>query len=132
MFANPLWSVLILLALVGVYIVIRIKHGKPLFQAFSGGAWLDNWIAWLVAFRSWVAGAVAGLLVGLPDILVTIIPGLDLTWLIGENWSKIVLGALSTFLTINAAFKTKPDGVKAADHVAVHQKHCSRRRHEAV
>jgi hypothetical protein len=59
-------------------------------------------------------GLLAGLLIGLPDILVAIIPGLDLTWLIGESWSKTILGALSTFLLVNAALKTKRDGVKAA------------------
>lgn len=106
-------SLFVLVALAVIYIIIRIKHGKPLFEAFSGGTWLNNWIAWIVAFRSWVATFLAGLAVSLPDILVQVVPGLDLTWLIGENWSRIIVGALTTFLAFNTAFKTKPDGVKA-------------------
>src|SRR6478609_9268171 len=105
-------SLFVIAALVAVYIIVRIKHGKPLFEAFSGGAWLDNWIAWIVAFRSWVATFIAGILVALPDLIVQLLP-VDFSPFIGENYAKIVGGALAIFLAINNAFKTKPDNVKA-------------------
>jgi di/tricarboxylate transporter len=114
MFANPLWSVLILLALVGVYIVIRIKHGGPLLENNNHiRDWKARWLARLVAFRSFVAVQVAALLIALPDLIVLIAP-VDFSWLIGDSWAKIISGLLAAFLSINAALKTKPDGVKVA------------------
>jgi hypothetical protein len=114
MFANPLWSVLILVALGIVYGIIRYKHGGPLLLNNDHiKDWKARWLARLIAFRSFVAVQVAALLIALPDLIVLIAP-VDLSWLIGESWAKFVSGALAAFLAINAALKTKPDGVKAA------------------
>lgn len=113
MFANPLWSVLILLALAALYGFIRYKHGGPLLLNNDHiKDWKARWLARLVAWRSFVAMEIAALLIALPDLIVLIAP-VDFSWLIGDSWAKIVSGALATFLSINAALKTKPDGVKA-------------------
>lgn len=106
MFANPLWSVAILAGLIGVYIVIRIRHGAPLFAAGSG--WLD----WIVRFRSWVATALAGVLIALPDIIVALLP-VDLSPVIGTRWAPLVTAGLTAFLALNRAFSTKPVGERA-------------------
>jgi hypothetical protein len=106
MFANPLWSILILLGLLAVYGIIRWKHGGPLL--------IGNATLWdrIVAFRSWVATAIAGVLIAAPDLLVALAP-VDLSPVIGEKWAPIVSGALAGFLALNRAFSTKPDGTAA-------------------
>lgn len=106
MFANPLWSVAILLGLFAVYGVIRWKNGGPLL--------VSNKTLWdrIVAFRSWVATAAAAVLIAVPDILVALTP-IDLSPFIGEKWAPIVSGSLAAFLALNRAFSTKPDGTVA-------------------
>lgn len=106
MFANPLWSILILLSLFAVYGIIRWKHGGPLL--------IGNATLWerVVAFRSWVATAIAGLLIAAPDLLVALAP-VDLSPIIGERWAPIVSGALAAFLALNRALSTKPEGTPA-------------------
>ena len=106
MFANPIWSVLILAGLAGSYIIIRIKHGGPLLSTSH------TWGEWFIAFRTWVMAQVAGLLLALPDILVLIAP-FDFSPLIGENYAKLVTLGFGIFMAVNAALKTKPDGQKA-------------------
>lgn len=112
MFANPWWSVLVLLGLVVAYAVVRIKHGAPLLEAYShlrGWEWFK---AWLYAFRSWVFTAAGGLALALPDLAVAILP-IDLSWLIGADYATRLTGLLTAYLAFNTFFKTKPDGVKA-------------------
>lgn len=114
MFANPLWSVLLIAALIAIYFfVIRPKLQARFVDTYSH---IDNWwarqIARLHAFRSWVATVIAGLAIALPDIVVAITP-IDLTPFIGTEWAPRVAGALAAYLALNRAFSTKPDGEKS-------------------
>jgi hypothetical protein len=106
MFANPIWSVLILAALVVFYIVVRIKHGKPLTQAFDhlrGWEWLKTWV---IRFRSWVVYVIGGVLIALPDIIVQITPA-NLA-LSSERHGPEKIGAgMLIFNAINTAIRTK-------------------------
>lgn len=114
MFLNPLWSVAILLGLAALYwFVIRPKLKVSFSETYLN---IDNWFVrqWtrIVAFRSWVATLLAGLMVSLPDILANV-AGIDFTGIIGESYAKLVATGLAVFLAINNALKTKPDGQKA-------------------
>lgn len=113
MFANPIWSGLILLGVAALYAFIRWRHGGPLLENNEHVRdWKARWWARLVAFRSWVAAFVAAVMLAAPDLIVLIAP-VDFSWLIGERYAKIVTGALAAFLAINNAMKTKPDGERA-------------------
>jgi hypothetical protein len=99
MFANPLWSILVLVGLGLCYALIRYKHGGPLL------ATSDSWPEWLLKFRSWVLTIITGVGVALPDLAVAILP-LDLSWLIGPEYAPKLSGALNAYLAINTFFKT--------------------------
>lgn len=114
MFANPLWSVLILAGLAALYYFVirpRLRVRFTDTYAHIDGWWARQW-ARTVAFRSWIATAIAGVLIAAPDILAAVIP-IDLSPFIGTKWAPIVSGALAAFLALNRAFSTKPDGQKA-------------------
>lgn len=112
MFANPIWSVLLLAGVFALYwFVIRPKAPILETRQYIENWWARQW-ARIVAFRSYVATLIAGLLVALPDILVRVAP-LDFSDWIGPDWSKKVGSALALFLAVNAAFKTKPGDEKA-------------------
>jgi hypothetical protein len=108
MFANIWWSVLVLAGLLGLYIVARVKHGAPLLanndhiRSFG-----QRWWARLVAFRSYVAIQVAGVLIAAPDLLVSVAP-INLAPLIGEGWAAKVATGLGIFLAVNSVLKVKP------------------------
>lgn len=111
MFANPIWSVLILIGLFALYwFVIRPK--APILEV---GKHIEGfWARWLVRlhrFRSFVATAIAGLLLALPDIVVAIAP-IDLSGVIGVHWAQIITSLLAIYLAVNRAFSTKPGDEK--------------------
>lgn len=62
-------------------------------------------------FRSYVATAVAALLVALPDIIVAVSPA-DLSNLIGPRWAPMIGSILAVYLAVNRAFSTKPGDEK--------------------
>lgn len=101
MFANPLWSVLIIVGLIVMYAIIRFKHEAPLLSTSQ------TWWEWIIAFRTWVAAWIAGLLLALPDILVLITP-FDFSPWIGSEYAKLVTLAFGIFAAINASLKTRP------------------------
>lgn len=112
MFLNPLFSLLVLVFAAAVYFLIRWKHRKPLLDNNDHVQdWKWRWWARIVAFRSWVAACIAAVLLAAPDLIVAIAP-IDFSPFIGENYARLVSGALAAFLTINNAMKTKPDGVR--------------------
>lgn len=109
MFANPIWSVLILAGLVAVYyFIIRPRLRVAFSETYAHlDTWWERWWARIVAFRSWIATVAAALLIALPDILVAVTP-IDLSPFIGEKWAPLVSGALAAFLALNRAFSTTP------------------------
>lgn len=110
MFLPPTYSVLILVALALIYVVMRIRHGGPLLESRAEvDSWLARQLARIWAFRTWLVNLVGGLMLALPDIAVALVP-IDLTPLIGTDWSKKVGAVMLAFNAINAALKTKPPG----------------------
>ena len=112
MFLNPLWSVALLFGVVVIFIVIRIKHGQPLFSAFANHTGLDWLLTWLIRFRSWVVNAAGAILLALPDIIVALTAA-DLTPYIGTEWSKWVGLGVLVYNAANTAARAKPEGVRA-------------------
>jgi hypothetical protein len=126
MFANPLYSVAILLALVLIYRFIISPRLRVRFaETYShiDGFWARLW-ARLWAFRTPVVAALGPVFTALPDIFIFIwnvllqfilaVPTIDLSSWLPQPWPAYAMGA-STFTTIiMKAFETKPDGVKAA------------------
>lgn len=113
MFLPPLYSVLVLAALAGLYLVVRYKHGGPLLLSRSDvDSWWVRQLARIWAFRTWIVNALGGILIAAPDIIVALVP-VDLTPLIGAEWAKTVGGAMIVFNAINAALRTKPPGQAA-------------------
>lgn len=109
MFLNPIWSVLLLVAVASLYVfVIRPRLAVAFTETY---AHIDGWwarqYARLYAFRSYVATAFAALAIALPDIVVAVLP-IDLTWLVGPNWAPVITALLAAYLAINRGFATTP------------------------
>lgn len=114
MFLPPIYSVAILMGVILLYILIRYLHHAPLLQSQGEvPGWFSRQIARAWAFRTWVVNAVGGVLIAAPDITVALI-AVDLTPLIGTDWSKKVGAGMLIYNAINGALKTKPVGVPAA------------------
>lgn len=114
MFANPVWSLLVLVVLAILYGIVRYKHGGPLLANNERVRdWKTRWWARIVAWRSWIATAISAILIAAPDLIVLVAP-VDLSPFIGPKWAPIVSGSLAAFLAINNLLKTKPVGEKAA------------------
>lgn len=112
MFANPIWSLLLLAAPLALYwFVIRPKAPILETRKYVSG-FFERWWARIVAFRTWVVGFVAALMIALPDLLV-LIPGLDLSFL-PHPWPMYVTSASSILLVVMRAFSTtaneRPEG----------------------
>lgn len=109
MFANPIWSLLLLLALVIVYRFIispRLRVSFAETYTHIDGFWA-RLRARLYAFRSVVIGAAGVVATALPDLLV-LIPTLDLSFL-PQPWPAWAMGGALVLNTIVKAFETKPD-----------------------
>jgi hypothetical protein len=110
MFANPLWSVAILIALVLIYrfiisprLRVRFADTYSHIDSFWGRLW-----ARIYAFRSPVIGAIGALAVALPDLLVKIAP-LDFSTILPQPWGLYVGTAVGIIIPIMKAFETKAD-----------------------
>lgn len=113
MFANPLWSLAILVALALVYRFIisprlRVRFAET--YAHIDGFWARFW-ARVYAFRTPIVAAMGPILSALPDLLV-LIPTLDLSFL-PQPWPAWANGASAFAVIIMKAYETKPDGQAA-------------------
>lgn len=111
MFANPLWSVLILVALVLIYRFIisprlRVRFAETYTEIDGFWARLK---ARLWAFRTPVVAAIGPVLTALPDILAQI-PHVDLSFL-PAPWPAWAMGASTFAVIIMKAFETTPNNV---------------------
>jgi hypothetical protein len=111
MFANPLWSVAILLALVLIYRFIisprlRVRFAET--YTHIDGFWARLW-ARIYAFRTPIVAAIGPVLTALPDILVKI-PTLDLSFL-PAPWPAWAMGISSFAVIIMKAFETTANNV---------------------
>lgn len=109
MFANPLWSVLLLLTPVAIYwLIIRPRLEKPLLKLY---AHVDGYWAWIknlaYAFRTfWIATA-GVLATALPDLMVIISP-LDFSGILPQPWPAYTGPITAAAIALMKAFETKP------------------------
>lgn len=119
MFANPLWSFLILVALVLIYRFIISPRLRVRFSetyTHIDGFWARLW-ARIVAFRSPIVAAVGPILTALPDILIfiwsllshviPILPTLDFSGL-PQPWPAYANFASTSAVILMKAFETTP------------------------
>jgi len=108
MFANPIWSLLLLAAPVVVYVfIIRPRLQVRFTDLYSH---VDSFWARLLArtyaFRSFVVASGGAVLVALPDLLVQV-SYLDFSFL-PQPWPMYVSIATTLALALIRAFDTKP------------------------
>lgn len=111
MFANPIWSVLLLVGIFALYWFVIRPKAPILEKAKHVDGFFERWTTRIIAYRSYVAGLIGALLVALPDILVAVAP-FDFSPFIGPEWAKKVGSVLALFLLVNTALKTKPGNEK--------------------
>lgn len=113
MFANPIWSVLLLAAPLALYwFVIRPRLKARFLELYSD---LDTFWARVkartYAFRTfWVATAGA-VVTALPDLLVLVTP-LDFSSILPQPWPAFTGPITSAIIVLMKAFETKPGEVK--------------------
>lgn len=109
MFANPIWSVLLLLAPVALYwFVIRPRLRARFTELYAGiDSFWGRLAARLYAFRTFMIASAGAVLVALPDILVTIAP-LDFSTILPQPWGLYVGTAVAVIVAIMKAFETRP------------------------
>lgn len=108
MFANPIWSVLLLAAPIALYwFVIRPRLETRFMDLYQhlDSFWARVW-ARLHAFRTFVIASLGAVLVALPDLLVQVAP-LDFSWL-PQPWAAFVSPACLFLVAVMKAFETKP------------------------
>lgn len=108
MFANPIWSILLLAAPVAVYWFVIRPRLRIKFTDFYGhlDSFWERVKARTYAFRTfWIATAGA-VLTALPDLLVQIAP-LDFSFL-PQPWAAFVSPACLAAVALMKAFETKP------------------------
>lgn len=108
MFANPIWSILVIALPFALYFLVirprlRVKFTET--YAHLDSFWERVW-ARTYAFRSYIIGVVTALAIGLPDLLV-LIPGLDLSFL-PQPWPGYVTATSTMLMVLMRAFSTTP------------------------
>lgn len=114
MFANPIWSLLLLCAPVALYwFVIRPRLQAKFTElydhidSFWGRVWARTY-----AFRTfWIATAGA-VVTALPDILAAIAP-VDFSGILPQPWPAYTGPATTIAITLMKAFETKPKDEQA-------------------
>lgn len=114
MFANPIWSLLLLCAPVALYVFVirpRLRARFTEIYADLDSFWARVW-ARTYAFRTFwifVGGCIA---TALPDLLVQIAP-LDFSPFLPQPWPAYTGPATTAAITLMKAFETKPGEDKA-------------------
>lgn len=109
MFANPIWSILLLIAPFVVYwFVIRPRLKARFTEIYSGidSFWARVW-ARTYAFRTFFIAAFGAFLAAAPDILVRIAP-LDFSSFLPQPWGGWCAFGVSVAIPLMKAFETKP------------------------
>ncbi len=108
MFANPLWSLLLLALPVALYFFVirpRLKVNFTDLYADIDTLWGRVW-ARIYAFRTLVIAALGAVLTAIPDLLVKIAP-LDFSWL-PQPWAAYVSPVALFAVAVMKAFETTP------------------------
>lgn len=108
MFANPIWSVLILAVPVAIYwFVIRPRLKAGLTELYAHRDFFDRIWARIYAFRTFWIGVAGVLFTALPDLLVLVAP-LDFSPFLPQPWPAYTGPATSAAIVLMKAFETKP------------------------
>lgn len=113
MFANPIWSILILCVPVLIYWFIirpRLRARFTDLYVHVDSFWA-RWTARLYAFRTFVIASWAVILVAAPDLLVQV-SQMDFSFL-PQPWAGYVPSAALMLIAIMKAFETKPKDERA-------------------
>lgn len=109
MFANPIWSVLLLAAPVALYwFVIRPRLQSKFTEIYADldSFWARLW-ARIYAFRTFWLATVTAVITAAPDILSSIAP-LDFTGVLPQPWPAYTSAGCTIAVTLMKAFETKP------------------------
>ena len=108
MFANPIWSGLLLAIPVGLYwFVIRPRLRAKFTELYTDidSFWGRIW-ARIYAFRTFFIATCSAVLIALPDLLVQV-SSLDFSFL-PRPWAAYVSPAALFLVALMKAFETKP------------------------
>jgi len=114
MFANPFWSLLLLLVPLVIYFFIirpRLKAGFTEIHANIGSLW-GRVKARAYAFRTFWIATIGAIVTALPDILVVLAP-VDFSPFLPQPWAAYTGPATTLAITLMKAFETKPGNEKA-------------------
>lgn len=109
MFANPIWSLLLLAAPIALYwFVIRPRLETRFLDLYADldSFWQRVW-ARTKAFRSFWVGVAGAIVTAAPDLLVLISP-LDFSGVLPQPWPAYTGPVTSAILVVMKAFDTKP------------------------
>lgn len=109
MFANPIWSLLLLLAPAALYwLVIRPRLRARFTDLYSriDSFWGRVW-ARTYAFRTFWIGVAGAIITAAPDLLVQIAP-IDFSPFLPQPWPAYTGPITSAIIVIMKAFETKP------------------------
>ncbi len=108
MFANPLWSVLLLAAPIALYwFVIRPRLRMKFLDLYAklDTVWQRIW-ARIYVFRTFWIATFGAVITALPDILVQIAP-VDFSGILPQPWPAYTGPATASALALMRAFETK-------------------------
>lgn len=109
MFANPIWSLLLLAAPVALYwLVIRPRLQARFTELYADidSFWARVW-ARTYAFRTFWLGVLGVVATAAPDLLVIIAP-VDFSGILPQPWPAYTGPATSALIVLMKAFETKP------------------------
>lgn len=109
MFANPIWSALLLAAPVALYwFVIRPRLEARFVDLYADldSFWARAW-ARLYAFRTFWIGVAGVIMTAAPDLLVLIAP-VDFSGVLPQPWPAFTGPVTSAIIVLMKAFETKP------------------------
>lgn len=113
MFANPLWSILLLAIPVAIwFLIIKPKLGTKLTDIYkdAGSLW-ERIKARFYAFRTFWVGVIGTIFTALPDLLVLVSP-LDFSGILPQPWPAYTGAITSAAIVLMKAFETKPGETK--------------------
>lgn len=107
MFANPLWSILLLAIPVGVwFFIIKPRLGAKLTEVYGDRPWFQRWKARLYAFRTFWIATLTAIMTALPDLLVKV-SSFDFSFL-PQPWPLYTSLFFTITVSLMKAMETKP------------------------
>src|SRR5262245_32004403 len=113
MFANPLWSLLLIALLVIMYLLLRPMLKREFGKVYQevDGFWAKVWV-YVRKFHTWVVTAISFVLIAAPDILVRV-SNLDFSGVLPQPWagyvSPIALGLIALLKAVDTHANEKKE-----------------------